>query len=71
MGSREGWANFLLGIGGVATLIGVQRLFATGGGLTPMLVFGIVLILLSLWARPDRLDRTIPRRPDRSDDAES
>jgi hypothetical protein len=67
MGSRQGWAYFLLGIGGIATLIGVQRLFAGDDGL-PMLVFGIVLILLGRWTRPGELDRTIPRRPDRTDD---
>jgi hypothetical protein len=67
MGSRRGWTYFLLGIGGVATLLGVQRLVAGDGGV-PMLVLGIVLILLGLWTRPGELDRTIPRRPDRTDD---
>jgi hypothetical protein len=67
MKSRAGWAIFLKVIGGVATAFGVLRFSQTGGGITPMLLLGIGLLLLSFWVRPDQPDRIFPPIPPRPD----
>jgi hypothetical protein len=45
------WANKLLVIGGITSAIGVVIWFMTGGGVAPILVIGIVVVLLGLWMR--------------------
>jgi hypothetical protein len=65
--ARAGWAIFLTVIGGVATAFGVPHFSQTGGGITPMLLLGIGLLLLSSWVRPDQPDRTFPPIPPRPD----
>jgi hypothetical protein len=55
------WANKLLVIGGITSAIGVVIWFMTGGGVAPILVIGIVVVLLGLWMRPRPPQ---PPRPD-------
>jgi uncharacterized membrane protein YkvI len=61
---RGTWAAIILVIGVVCSGLGVLRFLATNGGITPILVFGIVLVPLALWIRPGRPAPTLPRRPD-------
>jgi hypothetical protein len=61
---RSTWAAVILVIGVACSGVGVVRFLATNGGVTPILVFGIVLVSLGLWMRPGGSADAMPRRPD-------
>jgi hypothetical protein len=61
--SDKVWLVFQV-IGGIATAVGVVIFSQSGGGITPVLLFGIGLLVLGSRMRPDRPDRPDrPRRP--------